>query len=83
LESTVSEDVVLQHCIFVLRFASGKSRKKIVSELTWHEALQYIGLSKISSQFEITIGGLGAELDFSGWVSIDDENAHLTFIRDI
>jgi hypothetical protein len=66
-----------------LRFGSGESLMRIIGDVTLDEGLEYLGFNKISTVFKIEVAQGRVELNFPGWVSVDEAAAHLTLAQDI
>jgi hypothetical protein len=69
--------------LFRLGFGSGESLMKIVGDAPLDEALEQLGFRDIASAFRIEVQQGGSELNFPGWVLVDDGSGHLTFIQGI
>jgi hypothetical protein len=69
-------------CIRQLKFRSGESLKNTVGEMTLDDALEGFGFGEISSLFRIEIDYVGVDLEFPGWVSVDDNGSNLILIHD-
>jgi hypothetical protein len=74
--------------LFRLKFGSGETLKRIVSDRTLDEALEYLGVTETLCLLRIEVEDDGAEveedgadLEFPGWVSVADESSHLTLAR--
>jgi hypothetical protein len=65
-----------------LRFGSGATLKRIVTEKTLDEALEYLGITEISSLFRVEIDEDASVLAFPGWIPSSGERFHLTLARD-
>jgi hypothetical protein len=63
-----------------LRFGSGGTLKRIVTEKTLDEALEHLGITEISSVFRIEIDEDGSDLAFPGWIAVSDAGSHLTIL---
>jgi hypothetical protein len=51
--------------------------------MTLNKALEYFGLSEISSQFTIEVDQVEGEEEFPGWLSVDEGSSHLTLVQEI
>jgi hypothetical protein len=65
------------------KFGSVDSLKTFVGDVTLDEALDNLGLSALSSVFQITVHHSEPDLNFRGWSSITDEDSYLTFTQDL
>jgi hypothetical protein len=69
--------------LFRLKFGSGGILKKIVSDVTLEEGLEYLGITEISSLFRIEVDeDDDADLSFPGWIHVSDSSSHLTLTSD-
>jgi hypothetical protein len=70
--------------LYEIRFGSSEYLKKIVRDLSLDNVLDRLGVSGSSGVFRIEVSEGGEELDFPGWVSLDDGEGYLqlTLVRD-
>jgi hypothetical protein len=67
--------------LHLLVFGSGGSLKRVVGDATLDEALEHIGFDDISSLFKIDVNEDGADLNFSGWISVGDSGSTMLLIQ--
>jgi hypothetical protein len=64
-----------------LKFGSGDALKRIVRNRTLDEALESLGFTEISSQFQIGVEDDCSNLSFPGWIHLVDDSSYLTLGR--
>jgi hypothetical protein len=66
-----------------LRFESGDSLKRLLSDSTLAEVLAKLGLEEMLSLIEIEITDGGSDVNFEGWSSVVDGGSCFALIQDI